>query len=100
MLLRNLVAFFVGFALLSAPVAATAADCGPSTPEERKQALEYIQDFEANPLGPNEAREREWVIEWIIEVPDIHLHMCQDGNRITYRRRDSLAGRLPAPKSR
>ena len=78
MLLRNLVAFFVGFALLSAPVAATAADCGPSTPEERKQALEYIQDFEANPLGPNEAREREWVIEWIIEVPDIHLHMCQN----------------------
>jgi len=78
MILRNLGAVLVSCALLAMPVAATAADRGPSTPKERKQALEYIQDFEANPLGPNEAQEREWVIKWIIEVPDIHLHMCQN----------------------
>jgi len=61
---------------LLAPLVAIAADRGPSTPEERKQALEYIQDFESNPLGPNAMKEREWVIRWVIEVPDIHLHFC------------------------
>ncbi|MGD0786589.1 MAG: hypothetical protein ABR898_01305 [Terracidiphilus sp.] len=76
MFLRNISAALVGCALLAAPVAATAADRGPSTPEERKQALEYIQDFEANPLGPHAAQERDWVLQWIIEVPDIHVNMC------------------------
>ena len=59
-----------------APIAASAADRGPSTPEERKQALQYIQDFEANPLSPDAIKEREWVVRWTIEIPDIHLHMC------------------------
>ena len=76
MFLRNISAALVGCALLAAPVAATAADRGPSTPEERKQALEYIQDFEANPLGPHAVEEREWVLRWIIEVPDIHVSVC------------------------
>jgi hypothetical protein len=55
---------------------ASAADRGPSTPEERKQALDYIQDFEANPLGPRAIQEREWTMRWIIEVPDIHVSAC------------------------
>jgi hypothetical protein len=62
--------------ILFAPVSANAADRGPSTPEERKQALQYIQDFQSNPFGPNVTQEREWVIRWTIEIPDIHLHMC------------------------
>jgi hypothetical protein len=55
---------------------AIAADRGPSTPEERKLALDYAQDFLANPLGPNAAKEREWVIKWAIEVPDVHVSVC------------------------
>jgi hypothetical protein len=62
--------------LLLASIPAIAADRGPSTPEERKQALQYIQDFEANPLGPNAAHEREWVITWVIEIPDVHVNFC------------------------
>jgi hypothetical protein len=62
--------------LLYAPVVARAADRGPSTPEERKQALQYIQDFEASPFSADAIREREWVIRWTIEIPDIHLHLC------------------------
>jgi hypothetical protein len=76
MFLRNLSAALLGCALLTAPASAIAAGRGPSTPEERKQALTFIQDFLANPLGPNEATEREWVLKWIIEIPDVHLHMC------------------------
>jgi hypothetical protein len=56
--------------------AALAADRGPSTPEERKQALDYAQDYLANPLGSNAAKEREWVVKWAIEVPDVHVSVC------------------------
>ncbi|MGD0858869.1 MAG: hypothetical protein ABR912_06090 [Terracidiphilus sp.] len=76
MFLRTIFAALLGCALLLAPIASTAADRGPSTPEERKQALEYIHDFEANPLGPHAVEEREWVLRWIIEVPDIHVSVC------------------------
>jgi hypothetical protein len=76
MLLRSIPALLVGSALLLAPVAAMAADRGPSTPEERKQALKYIQDFEADPLNPSVTDEREWVLKWIIEVPDVHVNVC------------------------
>jgi len=76
MLIRTIAAALLGCALLLAPIAANAANRGPSTPEERKQALEYIHDFEANPLGPNAAHEREWVVTWVIEVPDVHVSFC------------------------
>jgi hypothetical protein len=76
MFLRTLFTLTLGCTLLLAPAVATAADRGPSTPEERKQALEYIHDFESNPLGPNAIHEREWVMLWLIEVPDIHVNVC------------------------
>jgi len=76
MFLRNLSLALLGCVLLSAPVSALAADRGPSTPEERKQALDYIQHFMADPLNPALKSEIRWVTEWIIEVPDIHAHIC------------------------
>lgn len=76
MFLRSLAAVLVGCALFAAPVAANAADRGPSTPEERKQALEYIQHFEATPLNPALQPEKEWLTLWMIQVPDIHVHLC------------------------
>jgi hypothetical protein len=77
MFLRNLSAVLVGCALLAAPLAAT-AQRGPSTPEERKQALEYIHDFQSDPLNSKVIQEREWVLRWVIEVPDVHVHVCAD----------------------
>jgi hypothetical protein len=76
MFIRFIPAVLVVCSLLLAPIAGTAADRGPSTPEERKRGLEYIQDFEANPLGPQDVQEREWVLRWIIEIPDIHVQVC------------------------
>jgi hypothetical protein len=58
------------------PFTASAADRGPSTPAERKQALEYIRHFQADPLNPNLTPEIQWVVKWTIEVPDIHLVLC------------------------
>jgi hypothetical protein len=75
---RPVPAILVGCALMLAPAAAKAADRGPSTPEERKQALKYIQDFEADPLNPTVIKEREWVIRWSMTVPDVVVHLCPD----------------------
>lgn len=75
MFIRCLAAVLVGCALLAAPVAAT-AQRGPSTLEERKQALEYIHHFEADPLNPNLQTEKEWLTVWMIQVPDIHVSVC------------------------
>jgi hypothetical protein len=75
MFLRHLSAALVGCTLLCAPFAAK-AERGPSTPEERKQALDIIQRWEADPLNPGLTQEREWVLKWIIEIPDVHVNMC------------------------
>src|ERR1035438_7089073 len=76
MFIRTISAALIGYALLLVPIASTAADRGPSTPEERKQALEYIAHFEADPLNPALQPEKQWLTEWIIEVPDIHVNVC------------------------
>jgi hypothetical protein len=62
--------------LLLALIAATAADRGPLTPEERKQALEYIAHFEADPLNPNLRPEIQWVVKWAMEIPDVQVDLC------------------------
>jgi hypothetical protein len=71
MFLRAVVIF-----LFLLPIASAAADRGPSTPAERKQALEYIRHFQADPLNPNLKPEIQWVVKWTIEVPDIRLDLC------------------------
>jgi hypothetical protein len=76
MFLRNLSAALLGCALLAAPASAIAADRGPSTPEERKQALDYIQHFEADPLNPALKQEIQWLTIWMIQVPDVHVSLC------------------------
>jgi hypothetical protein len=63
-------------ALLLTPLGATVADRGPSTPEERKQALENIHGWQADPLGPHAKDQFGWVLKWLIDVPDITVHAC------------------------
>jgi hypothetical protein len=76
MFFRNLSAALLGCALLAAPLTAIAAGRGPSTPEERKQALDYIQHFMADPLNPALQPEKEWLTFWMVQVPDIHVNIC------------------------
>jgi hypothetical protein len=49
---------------------------GPSTPEERARFVSIAHQFEANPLDPALAKDREWAIVWLIQVPDIHTKLC------------------------
>jgi hypothetical protein len=62
--------------VLLAAIAALAADRGPSTPEERKQAVAIIRRFEDNPMNPALKPQIQWVLNWTREVPDIRLNLC------------------------
>ena len=91
MFLRSISAALVGCALLAAPVASQTAGRGPSTPEERKQALAYIHHFEADPLNPNMQPEKEWLTAWMIQVPDLHVKVCMLLNLPKGDKKDSQA---------
>jgi len=76
MILRTLSASFVGCMLLIAPVSATAADRGPSTSEERKQVIELIHAWQANPLGPQAKDQFATVLKFFADAPDLTVHIC------------------------
>lgn len=76
MILRSLVVTFLGWALLASPLSIHAADRGPSTQVERRQALEYMSHFEADPLNPGLTPEIQWVTRWVMDVPDVHVSLC------------------------
>ena len=49
---------------------------GPSTPEERARAVEYVRSLEENPLAKDGLEKRMWLTEWIVEVPDFTVNPC------------------------
>ena len=75
MLIRAIAACLLGSILWPSALFAVAPR-GPSTPAERKQALEFIHHFEADPLNPDLKTEIQWVLNWSMEVPDIRLDLC------------------------
>ena len=62
--------------VLAASVPAESKMRGPSTPEERARALNYIQSLEQKPLAKDSVEKRIWLTEWIVRVPDITVTMC------------------------
>ena len=69
---------------------------GPSTPEERAKVVELTRLLERDPLGENAPATRQWLREWIKEVPDISFKVCDDllgtglGDKYPYSREVSL----------
>jgi hypothetical protein len=76
MFLRTISVALMGCTLLLVPIAAAAADHGPSTPEERKQALEYIHEWQGDPLGAHAKDQFARVLKWFVDVPDLTVHAC------------------------
>jgi hypothetical protein len=62
--------------LLASTVSFTQDRRGPSTAEERQQALEYIHSWQADPLGPQAKDQFGWVLKWVADVPDLTVHVC------------------------
>ena len=54
------------------------AQRGPSTPEERARAVKIAHDLENDPMAKGAEEQRDWVIRWIIEIPDITVDVCTD----------------------
>lgn len=58
------------------PLVAQAAR-GPSTPEERKRAVEITRRLEREPLARSSIDDRKWLFQWIVDIPDIHVLSCR-----------------------
>jgi len=63
-------------ALQVLPVQIAAQQRGPSTPEERARAVQTAKSLQADPLAPTLQGDREWLVKWLIEIPDISVKMC------------------------
>jgi hypothetical protein len=51
---------------------------GPSTAEERTRAVKIAHDLEDDPLAKDAKDNRDWVIQWIVDIPDITVTVCDD----------------------
>ena len=51
---------------------------GPSTAEERTRVVKIAHALESDPLAKDAKDNREWVIQWIIDIPDITVTVCND----------------------
>jgi hypothetical membrane protein len=49
---------------------------GLSTPEERAKTINIARSLERDPLAKDAAANRQWLLSWIIEVPDIRFKTC------------------------
>jgi hypothetical protein len=62
--------------VLAASIPAESKTRGPSTPQERARALDYIHSLEQNPLAKDSLDKRMWLTEWIVQVPDFTVKFC------------------------
>ncbi len=51
---------------------------GPSTAEERARAVKVAHELEDDPLAKDAKENRDWVIQWIVDIPDITVNVCFD----------------------
>jgi hypothetical protein len=55
-----------------------AADRGPSTKEERDQAVALVHLLETDPLSAKAKEARAWLTIWLAEIPDITVTLCSN----------------------
>lgn len=51
---------------------------GLSTPDERAKVVALTRSLERDPLVENAPATRQWLREWIVEVPEIKVYACDD----------------------
>lgn len=70
---RTHLAAAIALALL-VPSLATAR--GASTAAERRRAVETTRKLEREPLAKTANADRRWLLQWIVEIPDINIRLC------------------------
>ena len=79
MIRRFLIAGIVlGFALGFGIRLGRAQNRGPSTPEERKRAVEIATLLENDPLNKDAKALSQELLVFLIQVPDISVHLCSN----------------------
>ncbi len=73
---RPVRAAVLALALLPAIALAAPQKRGPSTPAERKRAVEITRRLERDPRYPDADKDRRWLFEWIVAIPDINVQSC------------------------
>jgi hypothetical protein len=63
--------------LLSGSILA-ALQRGPSTQEARDRAIKIARQVEQEPLNRALYTDREWLLKWLMEVPDVQVKVCAD----------------------
>ena len=53
-----------------------AQDRKPSTPQERETAVKVARLLETDPFHKDAKKMREWILRWVINVPDIQVELC------------------------
>jgi hypothetical protein len=71
-------ALLLGFSIISPLWAQQPQKRGPSTSEERTRAVKVAHQLEEDPLGKDAKESRQWVIQWIIDIPDITVNVCDE----------------------
>ena len=66
----------LGFFVVRAAHAQQQQKRGPSTAEERARAVKIAHELEENPLAKDAKDNREWVVQWIVDIPDITVNVC------------------------
>lgn len=76
----NVLRRFLGVALLLCLVTTASAQNkpqrGPSTPEERKTAVEIATYLENHPLAKDAKDKRAVLLGFLVEVPDVNVYLC------------------------
>ena len=75
-MLKKTAYLIVAFVFLGCISSTYAQKRGPSTPEERKQAVEMATFLETNPLAKEAKDYRTKLFMFLAEVPDISIKLC------------------------
>lgn len=75
-LLRHDLLTVIGLILLCALHIHCTLGRGLSTPEERAKAIKIARLLEQDPLAKDAPANRQWLLNWIIEIPDIRFKSC------------------------
>ena len=65
-----------GFSVVRTAHAQQQQKRGPSTAEERARAVKVAHQLEEDPLAKEAKDNREWVVQWIVDIPDLTVNVC------------------------
>ena len=72
----RIILFLVILTCLAPSLQDARAERGPSTVAERTRAVQVAKSLRTDPLSSEVQNDREWVIKWLIEIPDISVNYC------------------------